>query len=717
MPLHTPFSTLARTIAEGAHPSDLLLELHRRVLADTCGTRSVILQQNGPSAGYTATSGHGFDDLGGIWLDDAEADRLEQGEAPDIARVCALADLPTLRQRLQAREALIVPLAGTGPKAFLVVACPEGSRGASPEPSRGADPCLPGAGAVERGARARGEFMLALELARLGHEVALHRRIQELVLGFSRGISATLSVAAALESLSVETNALFGARRTSVWLHNRRARELVLAASSEPGHAAASAHVATGSEAIAARGLRLEHPEVAAEGPERVLIAPLRGWRRALGTLVIEGAAADGGTADLDDQQLIDAAYGLGRQLSIAIENVQLLEEVLQHRRLLEDTFNSLIDLVVVTDNDLRVVQMNEAFAARVGSPRATLLDRPLEGLIGAEMAEWAAAPEAATRKPAGPAGSGGVPTLARTKQFTDERLDGIFAATVTPLINQDAEPVGRVLVARDITAQTRLETEREALRGRLAQSEKLASLGQFVAGIAHEMNNPLQGVLGHLELLIDNSEAARPVRPTLRRIYQEGDRAAKIVRNLLVFTGSRRMSRQRLRLERVLSRALASRSAARRRGHIEVSRHQEENVPDVAGDPLLLQQALLNILINAEHAIAPMSGPGRIETSIAASGDRKMVRLTIRDTGAGIPAEILPRIFDPFFTTKEVGQGTGLGLAITYGIIQEHGGTIHAANPPEGGAAFVIELPAVERDPGKAKRPKGKETRTRAKA
>jgi signal transduction histidine kinase len=287
----------------------------------------------------------------------------------------------------------------------------------------------------------------------------------------------------------------------------------------------------------------------------------------------------------------------------------------------------------------------------------------------------------------------------------------------VTPLINQDGDPVGRVLVARDITAQTRLESEREALRERLGQSEKLASLGQFVAGIAHEINNPLQGVLGHLELLIGTSDAARPVRPMLRRIYQEGDRAAKIVRNLLVFTGSRRMARQRVRIDRVLSRALASRSAARRRAHIEVSRHQADEVPDVAGDPLLLQQAILNILINAEHAITATSGQGRIETSVAASLDKGMVQVTIRDTGRGIPAEILPRIFDPFFTTKEVGQGTGLGLAITYGIVQEHGGTIQAANAPEGGASFVIELPAAAPDLVPGKRRKSTVTEDRAKA
>jgi signal transduction histidine kinase len=317
-------------------------------------------------------------------------------------------------------------------------------------------------------------------------------------------------------------------------------------------------------------------------------------------------------------------------------------------------------------------------------------MERPLADLIGSEMAAWAAESEPLRRI------SGDDGGIARIRQFTDERLGGIFAATVTPLINRDLEPVGRVLVARDITAQTQLEMEREALRGRLAQSEKLASLGQFVAGIAHEMNNPLQGVLGHLELLIETSEAARPVRPTLRQIYQEGDRAAKIVRNLLIFTGSQRMSRQRLRIDRVLARAFASRAASLRRNHIEVTRLIAENVPRVSGDMLLLQQALLNILINAEHAIASRGTPGRIHTSVCAINEGETVRLTIEDSGPGIPPEVLPRIFDPFFTTKDVGQGTGLGLAITYGIVQEHGGTIQASNRPDGGARFTIDLPAL---------------------
>jgi PAS domain S-box-containing protein len=524
--------------------------------------------------------------------------------------------------------------------------------------------------------------------------ISVHRRIQELLLGFSRGISATLSVAGALEALCTEVNDLFGTRTVSVWIHNRRARELLLAASSDRDYAASGARVETDSDAIAARGLRLEGPQFAAPLADgaRVLVAPLRGWRRALGTVVLEGDPRE-----LDDQQFVDAVYDFGRQFSFALENVQLLEEVLQQRRLLEDTFNSLIDLVVVTDNELRVVQMNDAFAARVGSSRRAVLDRPLSELVGAEIAQWVAASEPQPRTGDDGERPPGTDTAARTRQFTDDSLGGIFSATVTPLINHEGNPAGRVLVARDITVQMQLETEREALRGRLSQSEKLASLGQFIAGVAHEMNNPLQGVLGHLELLIETSEAARPVRPTLRRIYQEGDRAAKIVRNLLIFTGSQRKSRQRLRIDRVLARALASRAASLRRNRIDVSRHQEDGVPRISGDPLLLQQALLNILINAEHAITSTGAAGRIDTVVTRANQGNTVRLTVEDSGPGIPADILPRIFDPFFTTKDVGQGTGLGLAITYGIIQEHGGTIQASNTPQGGARFTVDLPALQ--------------------
>jgi PAS domain S-box-containing protein len=678
-----PYSALARAVAQGVPPLDVLLDLHRELLAATGGTRSVILQRDGRSGRYAATSGYGCEQLGGPWLPAQEAVTLEnQGVNRAGCWLQPLGDLRSLRERLGADAALVAPLPAPGTPGFLLVSDPQL---APPEVLHIAD-------------RATVEFALALELVRLSRDATLHHHIQELLLGFSRGISATVSVAAALASLCVETNALFGTIRVSVWLHDRRAREVVLSASSDPHYAAVRTRLPAASDTAAGRGLRADQPQIIGERGQTALIAPLRGWRRALGTLVLEGEPAD-----LDDRQYVAAAHELGRQLSVAIENVQLLDDVLQHRRLLEDTFNSLIDLVIVVDQELRVVQMNEAFAERVGQSGRAVIGQRLAGFIGAEMAAWVAAPEV-VRAP--DSGTAEPPPAERTKVFTDERLDGIFAATVTPLIDPHGAPVGRVVVARDITAQSRLETEREALRERLGQAEKLASLGQFVAGVAHEMNNPLQGVLGHLELLIQTSEAARKIRPTLRRIFQEADRAAKIVRNLMMFTGSQRFSRTPLRMERVLARALASRAVACRRAHIEVTRRVDADLPRIGGDAALLQQALLNILINAEHAIARSGHSGRIDTEIGRSADNESVRLTIRDTGGGIPVDILPRIFDPFFTTKDVGEGTGLGLAITYGIIHDHGGAIEASNDARGGARFTIDLPVLRVD----RRPKTSE-------
>jgi PAS domain S-box-containing protein len=521
---------------------------------------------------------------------------------------------------------------------------------------------------------------------------------RELSRTFWRGISSTQNLGPAMEAVLLEFSRHVGARRTSVWLHERRARELSLLASSEPAYSAVTARIASSdAEMPAARGLRLEHPQVLLDGAEPVVISPLRGWRRALGTLVVEW----GSPRDFDAQQHLDLAGDLGRQLSLGIENVQLFEEMLRQRRLLEDTFNSLVDLVVVTDHARRVVQMNDAFATRLGRSRAELAEQHLSDLVGAELSEWAAAVEGGA--------ADGTHEGARTRTFSHPGLGGIFDVTTTPLINEDGEPVGIVLVARDVSHQTALEAEQDALRARLAQSEKLASLGQFVAGIAHEINNPLQGVLGHLELLLWShstdgrlpAETPRKIKKELRLIYHEADRAAKIVRNLLTFTGSQRMTRRRLRVDRVLTRVLATRRASLSRAAIEIVREPGENLPWVLGDQLLLQQAFLNVLVNAEHAIAATGEAGVIRITTSAP-DPTMVRITMADNGPGISPSVLPRIFDPFFTTKEVGEGTGLGLTITYGVIQEHGGSIQAANAPEGGAVFTIDLPAVGRPPSK---------------
>jgi PAS domain S-box-containing protein len=520
--------------------------------------------------------------------------------------------------------------------------------------------------------------------ARLELDVRIHKRLRELLLLFSRHVSGSLGLPAALGALTPEIAGIFAASRVEIWLHDRRNRQLLLVATTEDRF---SPPVPTDDTAHhAAVGMRQDRAKV--RGP--LLVTPLRGWRRALGTLVIErreGSAKPSRrqAVELGNEELLEYVRELARQLSVAIENVQLLDDILRQRRLLEDTFNSLVDLVAVMDKDLRIVDANDAFAARVGLKRTDIARRPLRELVGADTLAYVEAADT---------WQGVVPAVQR--RVDDGELDGTFLLTATPLTSQDGHTLGRVLVARDITRQTRLEAERAALRERLAQSEKLASLGQFVAGIAHEMNNPLQGVMGHLELLIGMSDAARPVRRELKQIFQEADRAAKIVRNLLVFTGSHRVERQRIQVDRVLTRALASRRASLNQAGIRVIRRQGEKLPAVLCDPAHVQQAFLNVLINAEHAVLSGGQTRRIEIRSAARKDNTQVVVTIRDHGPGIAAEVRPRIFDPFFTTKDVGQGTGLGLAITYGIVSEHGGTITADNAEDGGAVFEIELPAA---------------------
>jgi PAS domain S-box-containing protein len=366
---------------------------------------------------------------------------------------------------------------------------------------------------------------------------------------------------------------------------------------------------------------------------------------------------------------------------------MELLADVMRSRRELENTFDSITDLVAVSDRRGRIVHVNHAFASRVGSSRDQLVDRPLGDYIGPELTRWLAEHESDAARPRG--------QEAVTREIIDPVLKGGFLVTITDLLNHEREPVGSVIVARDLTPQVKLEAEREALRERLTQSEKLAALGQFVAGIAHELNNPLQGVLGHLELLRTTGAFPKQLRREIQTIYREADRAAKIVRNLLVFAGSRRLTRRPVSLNAVLHKVVALRAPACRAQDIEVVRHYDEKLPRVQSDPLLIHQAFLNIVMNAEQAVAATGKPGRIEitTSMARSGNR--IITTVHDTGAGIPADTLPRIFEPFYTTKEVGKGTGLGLAIAYGIVQEHGGQIVASNHPDGGALFTVELPA----------------------
>jgi PAS domain S-box-containing protein len=663
---------------------DLLPHLHQHAIDVTGGSCALLFERNPRNGVMQATSGFSLDALPtDPWIPGTEEEDLVNlaftRHTPTLVTE-AHRQMPDLAVRMGTSAVLLLPLAQGSERVGLLVI---GFATAPLETAVGAD-----------ASQVADAFIATLDLFRLRQRDELQRDLRDLLDELAESLSATLNLSAGLEIFCHGANRLFGADRTSVWVHDRREHSLLLRASSDSVHVARGVRVSTDDPlspaASAMRRSRAEiiRPDGDPDAATSIVTVPLRGTRRALGTIVFDGARVEPG-GELD---FMDRADELGRQLSAAIENMQLLDDVMRSRRELENTFDSIAHLVAVSDRKGRIVHVNEAFASRVGRPRDQLVDRPIAEFIGPELTEWLAEREAASPRP---------PDGATTREVIDPVLNGPFLVTATDLLDYDRERVGSVIVARDMTPQTRLEAEREELRKRLGQSEKLAALGQFVAGIAHELNNPLQGVLGHLELLRVTGAFPKQLRREVQTIYREADRAAKIVRNLLVFAGSRRLARRAVSLNGVLQKVVALRSDACRAQDIELVRHYDEKLPRVQSDPLLLHQVFLNMVMNAEHAIASTGRPGRIEITSAVAADGRIIT-TVRDTGPGIPPDVLPHIFEPFYTTKEVGKGTGLGLAIAYGIVLEHGGQIVAANHPDGGAVFTVELPAR---PGAARR------------
>ncbi len=668
-------TSLVSVLARPGRSTDLFPPLHQRALEMTGGVCSLLFRLNPRNGLLHPTSASGLDVLGSEpWTPDADEATLlntafETGAPVQVADADRL--MPDLAARLDAPAALLVPLVrGDERMGLLAIGFAAGT------PARSGDDIQSVADA----------FLVSLELLQLRQRDELQRDLGSVLEDVSTELSASLNLTAGLRIFCESAKRMFGAESTSVWIHDRRARHLALHASSDRDDAARDVRVDTeDTVAPAAAALRRSRSEIVATddgGSTATVAIPLRGRRRALGAIVLERARIEPG-GELD---VLDRADELGRQLAVAVENMQLLDDVIRSRRELENTFDSISHLVVVVDRTGRIVHVNKAFAARLGRNREDLVDQPIAESVGPELARWLSSEQSRN----GGASSEG----SASYEVIDPLLNGPFLVTATELLDHDRKLVGSVIVARDLQTQTKLEGEREELRRRLTQTEKLAALGQFVAGIAHELNNPLQAVLGHMELLRATGAFPKQLRREVQTIYREADRAAKIVRNLLVFAGSRRLTRRRVSLNSLLQKVFALRSAAHRAADIEVVRHYDEQLPRVTSDPLLLHQVFLNMVLNAEHAILATGRAGRIEvkTLLSPAGDRVIVQL--RDTGTGIPGDTLSRIFEPFYTTKEVGKGTGLGLAIAYGIVQEHGGHITAANHPGGGAIFTVELP-----------------------
>jgi two-component system NtrC family sensor kinase len=263
-----------------------------------------------------------------------------------------------------------------------------------------------------------------------------------------------------------------------------------------------------------------------------------------------------------------------------------------------------------------------------------------------------------------------------------------VLRLTAAPLA--EAERGSVVILIEDVTEQRILEAQ-------IIQNDKMASIGQLVSGVAHELNNPLTSIAGLAELLLERPPHPELPREHLRVIYDQAERAGRIVRNLLTFARKGVAEKAAVDLHDVVVRTSLLITYELHLHGIELESDLSPDTTVVLGDRYELQQVLLNLITNAVQAVSGLEPgkPRRIILSTSRSDKEAVLR--VRDTGPGVPPHLVPYLFTPFFTTKAPGEGTGLGLSLSYGLVKAHGGVLEYEAPPEGGAEFRVTLPLFQ--------------------
>jgi len=380
-----------------------------------------------------------------------------------------------------------------------------------------------------------------------------------------------------------------------------------------------------------------------------------------------------------EDMALLSA---VAAQAATALENGRLYrqlrtkaDELERMRQFSENILESLNDGLAVLDRNGRVVrwnrQMEELYGIRHEAAVGLALDELFEGRI-ARMIRGSSAGAAE--------GTAHYRIPMSTRHEPPRRL--LVNLGATPLRDAHADVVGTIVIVEDISTRVQLEEQ-------LQISEKMASIGLLAAGVAHEVNTPLTGISSFTQMLLENARPDDPSTQVLEKIERQTFRAAKIVNGLLNLARPAQVDSGPCDINAVINDVLSLLEHQFRNGSIQVRKELDPAAPVVQGMEHKLQQVFLNLFLNARDAM-PKGG----WLTIVTREDRDGAVVEIADTGSGIPAEQLSRIYDPFFTTKEIGKGTGLGLSITYGIVQEHGGTITCDSQIGQGTRFSIRLP-----------------------
>jgi two-component system NtrC family sensor kinase len=410
--------------------------------------------------------------------------------------------------------------------------------------------------------------------------------------------------------------------------------------------------------------------------------APLVGAGHTMGAVAVWGRHP--ATYDGSSEPVLAA---VAAQVALALQNAQLFALLSAGKRDWEQMADAIPQAICILDARGLVRRANRAFAALVGAPVTAL---PGRGWATLFPPGWG---EPLARALADPGTTGPI-------EIREERR--IYAATALKLAGEGEGSA--VLLVED-------HTETRRLQEHLIQAEKLTAIGQLIAGVAHELNNPLASVLGFADFLVEAGDTPPNLAEPLRVIQQEAQRAASIVKNLLTFARRQERERQRLAVGTVLERTVALLKNQLLGLHVEIRLGVDADLPEVEGNVNQLQQVFLNLANNGAQAIAALGRPGTV--TVHARRWLDGVAVDVTDDGPGIPEALREKVFEPFFTTKAEGEGTGLGLAICQGIVKEHGGRLTLQSPPGTGATFTVELPAAREPAAADTAPAGASTAT----
>jgi signal transduction histidine kinase/ActR/RegA family two-component response regulator len=397
--------------------------------------------------------------------------------------------------------------------------------------------------------------------------------------------------------------------------------------------------------------------------PQQWIAAPLVARRIVNGSVVV---GRHGPTFTPDDVLALEAFSALAGQ---ALESGQIIEQAESGKQSWAQTVDALSFAICLVDELGRVRRANRAFAELVTATASEVVGRPWVALV---PPMWIDGIESALETPG---------------QEVDLRV-GPRSFSVTAFASFHHDSAMRALVFLD-------RTERRRLQDQLIQSEKMSAVGQLVAGVAHDLNNPLASVLGFADFLVESPDVPAHLREPLRVIQQESLRAATIVRNLLGFARKHEHRRHHAAIRPVLEATMVLLRNQLMADRVDVHLEIEPGLPELYVNANQIQQVFVNLIHNASQAIASTGKSGEIRIT-ARPGPQGIV-IDVSDDGPGMPEELAARAFEPFFTTKPEGQGTGLGLNICMGIVKEHGGVITLTTAPGAGATFSVELPLLE--------------------